>query len=311
MGGGTGPQDGLLVVDIDSTICEVSGKAKQGAAYGYTKVLGYHPIVASRADTGEIFHARMRKGSANTGRGARRFLGKLIARVRRAGAAGAIVARLDSGFWSGDTTGLLAGSTFATPWPCRPARKPSPRPSPPPTRPLWTTIDYPDDGEAKVAECVYGGRRPVVRRTRLTGAAQAELWPYWRHFAFLTDLGGDAVNVTPSTANTPWSSSPSATSRKDRVSNTSRRGTSRPTAPGCAARCSPTTWSAGPSSWANPGVATSSSSPAPCGCSSSPSPPRLVNRAGRLTRRGPTNWPWAKDFVAILDTLGALQPTTG
>jgi hypothetical protein len=26
---------------------------KQGAAYGYTKVLGYHPILATRADTRE------------------------------------------------------------------------------------------------------------------------------------------------------------------------------------------------------------------------------------------------------------------
>lgn len=28
----------------------------------YTKVLGYHPLLASRADTGEVLHARMRKG---------------------------------------------------------------------------------------------------------------------------------------------------------------------------------------------------------------------------------------------------------
>ena len=59
---------------------------KQGAGFGYTKVLGYHPILATRADTGEIIHARMRKGSANTQRGARRFIDELIARVRRAGA---------------------------------------------------------------------------------------------------------------------------------------------------------------------------------------------------------------------------------
>jgi hypothetical protein len=37
------------VIDVDSTICEVEGHNKQGAAFGYTKVLGYHPILASRA----------------------------------------------------------------------------------------------------------------------------------------------------------------------------------------------------------------------------------------------------------------------
>lgn len=53
-----------LVGDVDSTICEVAGKKKAGAAYGYTKVLGLHPLLATRADTGEVLHARLRKGSA-------------------------------------------------------------------------------------------------------------------------------------------------------------------------------------------------------------------------------------------------------
>ena len=66
---GAGPGAGRLVIDVDSTICEVEGKHKQGAAFGYTKVLGYHPILASRADTGEVLHARTRKRSADTARG--------------------------------------------------------------------------------------------------------------------------------------------------------------------------------------------------------------------------------------------------
>jgi hypothetical protein len=32
--------------------------------FGNTKVLGYHPIPATRADTCEVVHARMRKGQA-------------------------------------------------------------------------------------------------------------------------------------------------------------------------------------------------------------------------------------------------------
>ena len=80
---------------------------KQGAAFGYTKVLGYHPILATRADTGEIIHARMRKGSANTQRGARRFIDELIARIRRAGVDSRIVMRMDSGFWAKDTVTTL------------------------------------------------------------------------------------------------------------------------------------------------------------------------------------------------------------
>jgi hypothetical protein len=48
---GRGPGSCRLVIDIDSTIREVHGKLKQGAAYGYTKVLGYHSLLATRADT--------------------------------------------------------------------------------------------------------------------------------------------------------------------------------------------------------------------------------------------------------------------
>jgi hypothetical protein len=50
----------------------------------------------------------------------------------------------------------------------------------------WQSIDYPEDGEAQIAETVYAGRRLIVRRIRLVGA-QAELWPDWRHFAFITN----------------------------------------------------------------------------------------------------------------------------
>jgi Transposase DDE domain group 1 len=70
---GAGPGAAPMTMDLDSTICEVYGHAKQGAAYGYTKVLGYHPLLATRADTGELLHTRMRTGSANTARGAERF----------------------------------------------------------------------------------------------------------------------------------------------------------------------------------------------------------------------------------------------
>src|SRR6201993_323803 len=97
---GAGPGDGRLVIDVDSFVGEVCGRLKQGAAYGYTKVLGYHPILASRADTREVLHIRLRKGSANSQKGMLRFCDELIARVNRAGAAGVKLLRADSGFWN-------------------------------------------------------------------------------------------------------------------------------------------------------------------------------------------------------------------
>jgi hypothetical protein len=90
-------------MDLDSTVCEVHGDHKQGAAYGYTHTLGYHPLLATRADTGEVLRARQRTGRANTARGTARFVDELAARVRRAGASGELTMRMDSGFWSAKT----------------------------------------------------------------------------------------------------------------------------------------------------------------------------------------------------------------
>src|SRR3954447_23441496 len=90
---GAGPGAGRLVIDVDSFIGEVHGHAKQGAGYGYTQRLGYHPPRPPRADTGEVGPARLRRGQADTQRGVLRFVDELLARVRRAGATGAILIR--------------------------------------------------------------------------------------------------------------------------------------------------------------------------------------------------------------------------
>ena len=97
---GAGPGSGRLVVDVDSFVGEVCGRLKQGAAYGYTRLLGYHPILATRADTREVLHIRLRTGAANTQKGMLRFTDELIARVARAGAEGVKLLRADSGFWN-------------------------------------------------------------------------------------------------------------------------------------------------------------------------------------------------------------------
>jgi hypothetical protein len=200
---GAGPGSKAVTIDLDSTICEVHGKAKQGAAYGYTKVLGYHPLVATRADTGEVLHAQLRKGSSQ--RGAKRFTEELIARVRRAGATGTLTVRADSGFWSYaliDTLNRLHVHWSITVTINKQIRAAIDGID----ESAWTSIAYPDGGHAQVAETIYvtGGdhsQRPqrrlrlIVRRTRLTDAAQAQLWPHWRYHAFVTNVEGATVAV--------------------------------------------------------------------------------------------------------------------
>jgi hypothetical protein len=104
---GAGPGAGRLTIDIDSFLGEAKGARKQGASRGYTGVRGYHPLLATRAGTGEVRHVRARKGAAASGRGALRFCEELIARVRRAGAEGEILVRADSGFYSGKVIAYL------------------------------------------------------------------------------------------------------------------------------------------------------------------------------------------------------------
>ncbi|MHB1860329.1 MAG: IS1380 family transposase, partial [Solirubrobacteraceae bacterium] len=177
---GAGPGDGPLVIDIDSFVGEVHGYQKQGASYGYTKKLGYHPILAVRADTGEVLHIRNRKGKANTQRGISRFTDELIARARRAGHAGPIIVRADSGFENHKLFGELdrRGIEFSIGVKLSPTIKKLIEQIP---ETAWVTIaDYPDSGQAQVAETELKGFRLIVRRTRLIGA-QAELFPDWRH----------------------------------------------------------------------------------------------------------------------------------
>ncbi len=313
---GVGPGGAPLVIDIDSTICEVAGKAKHGAGYGYTKVLGYHPIIATRADSGEVLHARMRKGQANTQRGARRFIDELVARVRRAGATGELTMRFDAGFWSNDTIATLNRHGVRYTMAVRAGHKSIAAAIARIAESAWRTIDYTPGGHAQVAECAYTTgtgrqrvtRRLIVRRTRVCETAQQRLFPDWRHHAFVTDLTGEAVEVdrfhrhhavvelairdlkegaglehVPSGnfhANSAWLQS--AVLAHNLIRWTAQLGGVRVGDELTVARTMRTRLVAIPG--------------------------RLVNRAGRTILRLPTRWPWADTFTTTLDTLRLLRP---
>ena len=303
---GAGPGSDRLVVDLDSTICEVCGKAKHGAGYGYTKKLGYHPLLATRAGTGELLHVRMRKGSANTQRGTKRFVEELVARLRRAGATGELVMRFDSGFWSNTTIATLGRLGVGYTMGVRMVKSVVTAISAIDEED-WTPIDYTCDGIAEVAECAYKGRRLVVRRTRLVGH-QATLWPEWRHFAFLTDQGGTAVEAdafhrahatvelaikdlkegagmehVPSgnfSANAAWLVC--AALAHDLIRWSAMLGEITPKDHLTVARTVRTRFLSIPA--------------------------RLVSPGGRPTLRAPLEWPWAKAFERALELLRALPP---
>jgi hypothetical protein len=309
---GSGPRKAdRLVMDLDSTICETYGKQKQGVAYGYTGRLGYHPLLATRADTGEVLHARMRKGSSQ--RGHRRFVEELVARVRRCGVDGEVVLRADSGFWSNAIIDALDRLSVA--WSITVTQNKGVKAAIADiAEDAWVDIDYTEGGQAQVAEYTYTTgtgnreitRRLIVRRTRLTDPAQRALWPDWRHHAFITNLADEAIELDkfhrhhavvelairdlkegaglehcPSGkffANSAWLAC--AVIAHNLIRWTASLGGVRDGDQLIVARRVRTRIVALPA--------------------------RIVNRSGRQILRLPINWPWAKEFNRALDTLRSL-----
>jgi hypothetical protein len=253
---GAGPGASPMTIDVDSTICEVFGKAKGGAAYGYTRVLGYHPLVATWAKTGEVLHARLRKGSSQRGVG--RFAEELVARVRRAGATGSLVLRADAGFFSWALIDTL--TRLGVCWTITVIINPRIRACIEAIdESAWQTIFYPDGGEAQVAETTYvagkyGNNRSlrlVVRRTRLGDPVQQALWPNWRHHAFVTNLDTDTIEIDQyhrDHARVELAIRDlKCCTKKERDSSTAHRASSSPMRPGLPVLCSPTISFVGPS----------------------------------------------------------------
>jgi hypothetical protein len=74
--------DSYAFLDVDSTISRVYGYAKQGADYGYTRVRGLHPLLATISTAiaaPVIVGTRLRRGSAGS---AKNVLGKIAACLR-------------------------------------------------------------------------------------------------------------------------------------------------------------------------------------------------------------------------------------
>ena len=69
--------DGHVLVDVDDTIIEVHGYAKQGAGFGYSGVRGLNALLATATVPGAapvVVAQRLRKGSCGSLRGAKRLV---------------------------------------------------------------------------------------------------------------------------------------------------------------------------------------------------------------------------------------------
>ena len=202
---GAGPGNDPLTIDLDSIVCETYGLAKEGAQrHNYTGQRGYHPLLAVAAGTGDVLMARLRKGRANTARGAAHFLRETVGRVRYAGATGPLTMRADSGFYNNDTIVAVCRDqrvrfsiTVRQHQTLRNLIEAIPETD-------WTPIPYWMEGAADVAETEYTpfGSEPdpvpvrlIVRRVKPTPGSQLALFTTYSYHAFITDRDGDTLEL--------------------------------------------------------------------------------------------------------------------
>ena len=201
---GAGPSDDPLTIDLDSTVCETFGLAKEGAQrHNYAGQRGYHPLLAVAAGTGDVLMCRLRQGRANTGRGAADFLRETVSRARYAGATGELTVRADSGFY---THAIVAACrdksvhfsiTIRQHQSVRNIIEAIPEED-------WTPIPYWMEGAADVAETTYipfqnepdaVPVRFIVRRVKPTPGSQLALFATYSYHAFITDRDGDTLDL--------------------------------------------------------------------------------------------------------------------
>ena len=215
---------GIAFVDVDDTIREVHGYAKQGASYGYTGVRGLNiqlAVVSTPLAAPVIARARLRKGSTSSAKGAGRMLAQAITTARQAGVESRILCRADSAYygWAFVGTALRANVWFSV---TARMTKTVTAAIAGITDDAWQTIKYPHAvweeaeqrwiSDAEVAEVefvAFTGRRQhqhvpcrlVVRRVKRIqplasdGSEQGELFAAYRHHAFITNSSFTTVEA--------------------------------------------------------------------------------------------------------------------
>jgi hypothetical protein len=169
-------------------------------------VRGYHPQLATCAQTRQVLMCRLRGGSAGAARGAKSFLTETISRVRNAGASGQLTVRADSAFYSKAVLHTAAAFDVRFSITVRQDKR---------IRAAIQTIDEqawqpipywlssPEVSGADVAEITYTAFtgthalpvRLIVRRVRPTPGSQLALFTTWSYHAFVTDRPGQMLEL--------------------------------------------------------------------------------------------------------------------
>jgi len=308
---GAGPGGEALTIDVDSTICETYGLAKQGGKFGYKGVRGYHPLLATVAGSGEVVHSRLRGGNAFSGRGAASFIAESFRRVRSAGATGPLTFRADSGFYSRAVVAACrrAKVRYSITVRLQPGLRQAIEAIP---EENWTAIPYWQEGGADVAEIAYvpfGQKqavRLIVRRVRPTPGTQLALLTNYSYHAFITDREGELLDL-----------------EADHRRHAEVENVIRDLKYGVGLNHLPSGRFAANGAWLVLNVIAHNLARWVVRIGLGPEaslttrtlrrrllclPGRLTHSARRWTLHLPRDWPWADAFLAILERLRALPP---
>jgi len=215
------PAGERVMVDIDDTIIEVHGYAKQGSSYGYSGVRGLNVLLAtvSTAESAPVVVAqRLRKGSCGSPRGAKRLVADALKSVRSLCGAPALV-RADSAFYSQAmvAAALRAGADVSVTLRLDPKVKATIATI---DEDAWTPIEYTDAifdeqtntwvSRAEVAEVPFTAFTSRKKSERVPGRlvvrripdlnpgkkhGQATLFDTWRFHAFFTTTDPDQYDT--------------------------------------------------------------------------------------------------------------------
>jgi hypothetical protein len=320
--------DGLTFVDLDDSIVEVHGYAKQGAGFGYTKVRGLNMALAtiSTAAAAPVIAAqRLRKGSANSARGAKRLACDALATtkaLRPADASGSVLLRMDSAFYAAAVVGaaVRAGAMVSVTVRQDPRVKAAIAAI---ADDAWTAIDYTDAvydedtntwvSRAEVAEIgftAFSSRkkteqvpgRLVVRRipdlNRPANPDQATLFDTWRFHALFTTSDLDTVTADKTHRGHAIIEAVHADLKNSAIAHLpSGRFTANAAWLVCAVMAFNLTRAAGTIA----GGRFTTASTATLRRTLITVPARIASRARRLTLHLPVAWPWEQARTAVFD----------
>jgi hypothetical protein len=217
------------LLDVDDTIIEVHGHAKQGAGFGYSGVRGLNALLATlivplaTATTAPVVVAqRLRKGACGSPRGAKRLVGDAVRTTRRLlGVTRLVLVRMDSAFYARGPVhaALKGGAAVSVTVRMNPAVKKAIATI---DDDAWTTIEYTDAvfddaagrwiSRAEVAEISFTAFASAKQSERVTGrlivrripdfnaeknkaAGQDTLFDTWRFHAFFTTADPEVLDT--------------------------------------------------------------------------------------------------------------------